>query len=118
VLGQDPDSIMVDEIRNQGTAWIVFRAAQAGRPGLLVLHTNYAFATVSYLLDMNIEPFNINSALIMVISQRLVRRLCEHCKSEDELSPRIIAELPKAYTSRQCRKFWTAGSCDKCGFTG
>jgi type IV pilus assembly protein PilB len=118
VLRQDPDIIMVGEIRDQETAEIAFHAAQTGHLVLSTLHTNNAFATVSRLLDMNIEPFNINSALIMVISQRLVRRLCEHCKSEDELSPRIIAELPKAYSSRQYRKFWKAGSCDKCGFTG
>ncbi len=118
ILRQDPDIIMVGEIRDQETAEIAFHAAQTGHLVLSTLHTNNAMATITRLYDMNIAPFNISSSLVAVISQRLVRRLCEHCKVEDGLSAKIIAELPKAYSSRQYTTFWKPKGCDHCAFTG
>ncbi len=79
-LRQDPDIIMVGEIRDQETAGIAVKAAQTGHLVLSTLHTNNAPETISRLLQIGIEPFNIASALLIIIAQRLVRLLCQHCK--------------------------------------
>lgn len=83
-LRQDPDVIMVGEIRDLETASIAVKAAQTGHLVLSTLHTNDAPQTINRLLQMGIEPFNIVSAVILIMAQRLARRLCEHCKKEVE----------------------------------
>ncbi|ACM92440.1 general secretion pathway protein E [Nautilia profundicola AmH] len=118
ILRQDPDIIMVGEIRDKETATIAIQAALTGHLMLSTLHTNNAAATITRLMDMGVEPFLISSSLIGVLSQRLVRILCE-CKEEDETYEfkQIISKDPtlQNYTPE---KIYKAKGCPKCNFTG
>ncbi|MDD2758766.1 MAG: type IV-A pilus assembly ATPase PilB [Methylomonas sp.] len=89
-LRQDPDVIMVGEIRDLETASIAVKAAQTGHLVLSTLHTNDAPQTINRLVQMGIEPFNIVSAVILIMAQRLARRLCEHCKKEADFPENIL----------------------------
>ncbi|MFA6062997.1 MAG: type II secretion system ATPase GspE [Gallionella sp.] len=99
ILRQDPDIIMIGEIRDPETAQIAVQASLTGHLVLATLHTNDAAAAVTRLLDMGIEPFLLSSSLLGILAQRLVRKLCEHCK-------------------RQEGEFWQAVGCELCGHTG
>ncbi|MDQ2989889.1 MAG: type II secretion system ATPase GspE [Pseudomonadota bacterium] len=99
ILRQDPDVIMIGEIRDLETAQIAVQASLTGHLVLATLHTNDSAAAVTRLLDMGIEPFLLSSSLLGVMAQRLVRKLCEHCKQPDG-------------------QYWKAVGCDKCGHTG
>jgi general secretion pathway protein E len=101
ILRQDPDVIMIGEIRDLETAQIAVQASLTGHLVLATLHTNDAAAAVTRLLDMGIEPFLLSSSLLGVMAQRLVRKLCVHCKAPDGPGP-----------------YWRAVGCDKCGHTG
>lgn len=90
VLRQDPDVIMVGEIRDRETADIAVRASLTGHLVLSTLHTNDAPGAITRLIDMEIEPFLIASSVEMVIAQRLVRRLCQSCAERDEVDPRYL----------------------------
>lgn len=85
-LRQDPDVIMVGEIRDKDTAEIAIKAAQTGHLVLSTLHTNDAPTTLTRLMNMEIAPFNIASSVILITAQRLARKLCPHCKEKEELS--------------------------------
>lgn len=85
-LRQDPDVIMVGEIRDKETAEIAIKAAQTGHLVLSTLHTNDAPTTLTRLMNMEIAPFNIASSVILITAQRLARKLCPHCKEKEELS--------------------------------
>lgn len=91
-LRQDPDIVMVGEIRDLETAEIAVKAAQTGHLVLSTLHTNSAAETVVRLGNMGIENFNLASSLTLIIAQRLARRLCPHCKAIDPLTPEIREE--------------------------
>jgi type IV pilus assembly protein PilB len=93
LLRQDPDIIMVGEIRDQETVEMAVRAALVGRLLLSTMHTNDATVAVPRLLDMGVEPFLINSTLALVISQRLVRRICVHCRESVPLDRAIRERL-------------------------
>ena len=99
ILRQDPDVIMIGEIRDLETAQIAVQASLTGHLVLATLHTNDAAAAVTRLLDMGIEPFLLSSSLLGVMAQRLVRKLCESCKQPDG-------------------PYWKAVGCEKCGHTG
>ena len=99
ILRQDPDIIMIGEIRDLETAQIAVQASLTGHLVLATLHTNDSAAAVTRLLDMGIEPFLLSSSLLGVVAQRLVRKLCPHCKRKDG-------------------QFWHEVGCDKCGHTG
>ncbi|WP_456480677.1 GspE/PulE family protein [Nautilia sp.] len=118
ILRQDPDIIMVGEIRDKETATIAIQAALTGHLMLSTLHTNNAASTVTRLMDMGIEPFLIASSLIGILSQRLVRILCE-CKTEEESGEymKIINKNPllKKYRTE---KIYKPKGCPKCNFTG
>jgi len=90
-LRQDPNIIMVGEIRDLETGGIAIKAALTGHLVLSTLHTNSAPETVTRLLDMGLEPFNVASALNLVVAQRLVRRVCPRCKQRHELTPEELA---------------------------
>ncbi|RSZ55740.1 type II secretion system ATPase GspE [Massilia atriviolacea] len=107
ILRQDPDVIMIGEIRDLETAQIAVQASLTGHLVLATLHTNDAAAAVTRLLDMGIEPFLLSSSLLGVMAQRLVRKLCEHCKVRDEV------ETPQGRMLQ-----WKAVGCEKCGQTG
>ncbi|NPA11349.1 MAG: type II/IV secretion system protein [Epsilonproteobacteria bacterium] len=122
ILRQDPDIIMVGEIRDKETATIAIQAALTGHLMLSTLHTNNAAATITRLMDMGVEPFLIASSLIGVLSQRLVRILCE-CKEEDRSSESFdeIEKVKKRFPNLQkyeIKKLYKAKGCAKCNFTG
>jgi type IV pilus assembly protein PilB len=93
LLRQDPDIIMVGEIRDRETVEMAIRAALVGRLLLSTLHTNEAAVVVPRLLDMGVEPFLINSTLILVIAQRLVRKICVHCRQSVPLDRTLLERL-------------------------
>lgn len=101
-LRQDPDIIMVGEIRDRETAEIAVRAAQTGHLVLSTLHTNSAADTVTRLLNMGIAPFNLTSSLILVIAQRLIRKLCSYCKELLATTENLPHDLTHIYQARAC----------------
>ena len=114
ILRQDPDIIMVGEMRDNETAKIAVQAAMTGHLLLSTLHTNSAAAAIPRLVDMGIDPFLISSTLIGVMAQRLVRKLCPHCKRPYRPSDEDIRyfDLPHDITLYQ------PAGCEKCGGTG
>jgi general secretion pathway protein E len=118
ILRQDPDIIMVGEIRDKETATIAIQAALTGHLMLSTLHTNNAASTITRLMDMGIEPFLIASSLIGILSQRLVRILCD-CKEEDNINEfnNIIKKDP-ILNKYSVNKIYKAKGCPKCNFTG
>jgi type IV pilus assembly protein PilB len=120
-LRQDPDVIMVGEIRDLETASIAIKAAQTGHMVLSTLHTNDAPQTLSRLVNMGVAPFNIASAVSLIISQRLARRLCEGCKTHDDIPKEaLMQEGFKEADIAAGLKVFKAGGCDKCtdGYKG
>jgi type IV pilus assembly protein PilB len=120
-LRQDPDIIMVGEIRDLETAEIAIKAAQTGHMVMSTLHTNDAPQTLARLVNMGVPPFNIASAVSLIIAQRLGRRLCEHCKEPEEI-PRTALE-EEGFTDEQIKEGFTlykAVGCDQCsdGYKG
>jgi len=120
-LRQDPDVIMVGEIRDLETAEIAIKAAQTGHMVMSTLHTNDAPQTLSRLVNMGVPPFNIASAVNLIIAQRLARRLCEHCKAEDSIPGEALLE--EGFTEAQVKdgiKLYKAVGCDACdkGYKG
>jgi type IV pilus assembly protein PilB len=114
-LRQDPDIIMVGEIRDKETAEISIKAALTGHLVLSTLHTNDAPSTVTRLLDMGIEPFLVASSLNLVVAQRLVRKLCPNCKKRVEVSP----DLLKEYNIKLADHFLAEPvGCPACNFSG
>lgn len=93
ILRQDPDIIMVGEIRDKETAELAIHAALTGHLMLSTLHTNDSFGAVPRLIDMGIEPFLLAASLNVVMAQRLVRRVCQHCKMEQSLPKNVQAEI-------------------------
>ena len=120
-LRQDPDIIMVGEIRDLQTAEIAIKAAQTGHMVMSTLHTNDAPLTLARLVNMGVPPFNIASAVSLIIAQRLARRLCTHCKEKVDI-PRVALE-EEGFTAEQIDakpEIYKAVGCDMCsdGFKG
>ncbi|CAI8725872.1 type IV-A pilus assembly ATPase PilB [Methylocaldum szegediense] len=119
-LRQDPDVIMVGEIRDLETAEIAVKAAQTGHLVLSTLHTNDAPQTLNRLMQMGIPAFNIASSVLLIMAQRLARRLCEHCKKEENLPPEVL--LQAGFREEELGRFTVFGpvGCDKCvkGYKG
>jgi general secretion pathway protein E len=114
VLRQDPDVIMVGEIRDLETARIAIQAALTGHLVLSTVHTNSAVSTLTRLTDMGLEQYLVMSCLNGVVAQRLVRRLCNTCKTEMILPAQMARELGLSKTP----KVWKACGCARCGGTG
>jgi len=114
ILRQDPDIIMVGEIRDSETADIALRSALTGHLLLSTLHTNDATSSLSRLMDMGIENFLISSTLLGVLAQRLTRKLCIHCKEATRLSPSVTEEI--GIPSEKL--YFKAAGCKECDFTG
>ncbi len=114
ILRQDPDIIMVGEIRDSETADIALRSALTGHLLLSTLHTNDATSSLSRLMDMGIENFLISSTLLGVLAQRLTRKLCKHCKEQTTLTPVVMEELDLPVD----RIYYKAQGCKECDFTG
>jgi type IV pilus assembly protein PilB len=120
-LRQDPDIIMVGEIRDLETAEIAIKAAQTGHMVLSTLHTNDAPQTLTRLANMGVPPFNIASAVSLIIAQRLARRLCSNCKTKDDLPTEALLE--EGFTQVQIDSgvtIYKAVGCESCtaGYKG
>jgi len=127
ILRQDPDIVMVGEIRDQETAEVATQAALTGHLVLSTLHTNDASGAIPRLLNMGVKPFVIAPALSVVIAQRLVRKLCQACKKEARLSPMVLEKIN--YILKQVSKksgvdvpktlqFYHSAGCKECGNLG
>jgi type IV pilus assembly protein PilB len=119
-LRQDPDVIMVGEIRDQETVQIAIKAAQTGHLVLSTLHTNSAPETLNRLLNMGIEPYNVASSVTLIIAQRLARKLCRHCKKP---APDVRRRLARLYPDESLTiqgELYQARGCDRChgGYQG
>jgi len=114
ILRQDPDIIMIGEIRDEETAQIAVRAALTGHLVFSTLHTNSSAATISRLADMGVEPFLISSSLLGILAQRLVRRLCSTCKEKDE----VAQEYLDNYNISKDAVIYKAKGCRVCNYTG
>jgi len=119
-LRQDPDIIMVGEIRDLETAEIAVKAAQTGHLVLSTLHTNDAPQTLNRLMQMGIEPFNIVSAVNLIMAQRLARRLCEHCKTQVTLPEHTLLSIGFKEDELKTLKIFGAVGCELCtnGYKG
>ena len=117
-LRQDPDIIMVGEIRDLETAEIAVKAAQTGHLVLSTLHTNDAPQTLTRLANMGVPPYNIASAVSLIIAQRLARRLCEPCKVIDDVPKEALLEEGFLESELNDLKIYKAGGCDQCNNTG
>lgn len=116
ILRQDPDIIMIGEIRDQETAEIAIRASLTGHLVLSTLHTNSATAALTRLIDMGIEPFLISSSLTGVVGQRLVRRVCRDCARKEEPTSREIEIFRNA--GLEIETIQRGAGCSSCGMTG
>jgi len=120
-LRQDPDIIMVGEIRDLNTAEIAVKAAQTGHMVMSTLHTNDAPLTLARLVNMGVPPFNIASAVSLIIAQRLARRLCNNCKEKIDIPQTALEE--EGFTTEQINEkpdLYKAVGCDQCsdGYKG
>ena len=113
ILRQDPDIIMVGEIRDIETAEIAIQASLTGHLVLSTLHTNDAPSAITRLIEMGVEPFLAASSLIAIIAQRLVRMICPYCKEEY-----IPSEGEKAYFPFEISRLYRGSGCEKCKYTG
>ena len=118
ILRQDPDIILVGEIRDHETAKIATQAAQTGHLVLSTLHTDDAPSTVTRLMDMNLEPYVIASALVGVVAQRLVRRLCHQCRRQYTPEAETLRALNMTEDTATHFVFYKAMGCEDCNHTG
>jgi len=117
-LRQDPDVILIGEMRDRETANIAIQAALTGHMVLSTLHTNDACSAVTRLLDMEVEDYLITSTVHAVLAQRLVRVLCPHCKESYEPSTELRNELGLSASGPEPLRLWRARGCDRCQDTG
>lgn len=132
LLRQDPDIIMVGEIRDQETAELAVHAGLTGHFVLTTLHTNDAIGSIPRLFDMGVEPFLLGSTLNTIVAQRLARKICVHCKTDDKVSDDVLNSIKKEinsfpdYLSKELLpdfniddiKFYKGKGCPRCGNTG
>jgi len=116
ILRQDPDKIMIGEIRDQETLRIAIQAALTGHLVLSTLHTNDAISAVTRILDMGIEEYLVSGALVAIQAQRLVRKICVHCKKETTL-PESVLKGVKQYLPEN-PTFYVGEGCKECGYSG
>ena len=116
ILRQDPDVIMVGEVRDEETARMVIQSSLTGHLVFSTLHTNDASGAITRILDFNVEPYLVASSVVGALAQRLVRRLCPHCKEEISGDSEKIKKLGLAYSGFE--KVYEPHGCDKCFKTG
>ena len=116
ILRQDPDKIMIGEIRNQETLRIAIQAALTGHLVLSTLHTNDAISSISRILDMGIEEYLVSGALVAIQAQRLVRKICKHCKVTTALDPLLLKEVEEYLPENPT--FYKGEGCKECGHSG
>ena len=119
IVRQDPDVIMIGEIRDLETAQIAVQSALTGHLVLSTVHTNDAPSTVNRLLDMGVEDYLLTSTVIGILAQRLVRKLCEHCKEAYVALPELVQQMKLSRFSREPEiTLWHAKGCSHCANTG
>jgi general secretion pathway protein E len=119
IVRQDPDVIMIGEIRDLETAQIAVQSALTGHLVLSTVHTNDAPSTVNRLLDMGVEDYLLTSTIIGILAQRLVRTLCPHCKEEYTALPELVEEIKlRRFTQQKDITLWHARGCKHCANTG
>lgn len=118
ILRQDPDVVLVGEIRDRETAVIAVEAALTGHMVFSTLHANEAASAPSRLTEMGVEPFLLASALVGVLSQRLVRTLCRECREPTEPDPELLARLRLTPQMVQGATLYRSQGCHRCNFTG
>ncbi len=116
ILRQDPDKIMIGEIRNQETLRIAIQAALTGHLVLSTLHTNDAISSISRILDMGIEEYLVSGALVAIQAQRLVRKICKHCKATTTLDPVFLKDIEQYLPENPT--FYKGEGCKECGHSG
>ncbi len=117
-LRQDPDRILVGEIRDQDTAQIAIQAALTGHLVLSTLHTNDAAGAVARFIDMGVQPFLLSATILGVLAQRLVRTICPYCKTPYTPSNSLLNQLGINPALIGQQQFFTGARCDKCAHTG
>jgi type IV pilus assembly protein PilB len=117
ILRQDPDVVMVGEIRDSETADIAVKAALTGHLVLSTLHTNDAPGAIARMIDMGIEPFLVSSSLLMVCAQRLIRKICPHCKEVTQMPPDVTKRLGMT-ADDAAATFYRGRGCSRCKETG
>jgi type IV pilus assembly protein PilB len=118
ILRQDPDRILVGEIRDVETAEIAVQASLTGHMVFSTLHTNDASATVTRLRDMGVPPFLITATVEAILAQRLVRRICTGCREEIVPAADVLADLELTTDQTAGQKFYRGRGCDRCNRTG
>ncbi|HVJ65000.1 MAG TPA: type II secretion system ATPase GspE [Bdellovibrionota bacterium] len=124
ILRQDPDVVMVGEIRDRETAEIAINASLTGHLVLSTLHTNDAPGAITRLVDMGIEPFLVSSSIVGVLAQRLIRKICPHCSSEYTPSVEVVEGLGttmnhlEKLSPKGAVTFYRSKGCSECRFTG
>src|SRR5439155_880971 len=118
MLRQDPDIVLVGEIRDAETAKIAIEASLTGHLVFSTLHTNDAPSSIARLLDLGLEPFLVTAALEGVIAQRLVRKICSQCKTEYTPTLEQLMELELKQEDVSGKKFYFGKGCDNCNNTG
>jgi type IV pilus assembly protein PilB len=117
-LRQDPDVILVGEVRDTETAQIAIRAALTGHLVFSTLHTNDAPSTVIRLLDMGVAPFLVSSSLLMVVAQRLVRRICLDCRAPAEVNADLLRDVGFQPEELEATQLYRGAGCTACAHTG
>ncbi len=118
ILRQDPDIVMVGEIRDKETAGIAFQTSQTGHMVLSTLHTNDAPSAVIRLLDLGVDPFLVGPSLNAVVGQRLVRSICGKCRTETPIDPGLLRKLSGHLESDRPPVFFEGAGCEACQFSG
>ncbi|MDD2785520.1 MAG: GspE/PulE family protein [Patescibacteria group bacterium] len=130
LLRQDPNVVMVGEIRDRETAELAIHASLTGHLIFSTLHTNDVYGLVPRLIDMQIQPFLLAATLNLGVAQRLARKICESCKTDQEVAPEVMVQMqselktiPKKYIAAEMDfdqpiKFYHGAGCNKCGNTG
>lgn len=117
ILRQDPDIVMIGEIRDRETAEIAIHAALTGHLVISTIHTNDAVGTISRLLDMGIEPYLVSSAVSCIVGQRLIRKLCKACAAPFDTDPKMLEELGVRFQGKT-PQFYRGAGCASCKGTG
>ena len=118
MLRQDPDIIMVGEIRDTETVQMAIHAALTGHLVFSTLHTNDAPSAITRLIDMGVEPFLIASSIEGILAQRLVRRICDNCRQEYTPAQKKLDELGISPDAARSKKFYRGRGCDNCNNSG
>ena len=118
VLRQDPDVIMIGEVRDVETARMAIQSSLTGHLVFSTLHTNDSAGAVSRLLDLGVEPYLVSSSLIAIMAQRLVRRICPNCRQEYKPTAHEMRELGLLGSDLDGGKFYSGAGCDRCFQTG